>query len=232
MIIGGGLLARSFASRFGDDPEVTVFASGVSNSLESRAPEFEREHALLSDVLARNPCRLVYFGSCGVTGQPDDLTPYMRHKQRMEAMVLASDDGLVLRLPQVVSHTDNPHTLTNFLHERILSGQSFTVWARAQRNLIDIDDIVAIGTSLIAGSKLPSRTIAIASSWSLPMPEIVSIFERILRKQARYTVEDRGSPLSIDTTVAVAEAGKLGIDFGPGYVDRILRKYYSPGHYA
>ena len=43
MIVGNGLLATAFAPRFASDRALTVFASGVANSRETRQAEFERE---------------------------------------------------------------------------------------------------------------------------------------------------------------------------------------------
>lgn len=227
MIIGKGLLSRSFASAFATDPDVTVFASGVSNSLETRAAEFERERTMLADALA-NGGLVVYFGSCGVIAAERDLNPYMRHKMDMESCVLDSPRGLVLRLPQVVGTTDNPHTLTNYIREKIVTGETFTIWSKAQRNLVDVDDIAAIGADLIRKHHGEPRAVSIASPQSLPMPDIVAIFERVLQRTARYVIEDKGSPLQIDASEAIETAAALGIDMGPGYVERVLRKYYSP----
>ena len=168
MIVGQGLLARAFAARYAADPDVTIFASGVSNSLATAAADFERERAMLAPLLGTGP-RLVYFGSCGSAPGNEAATPYMRHKRAMEEWVAGSANGLVLRLPQVVGVTANPNTLTNFLRDRILSGEPFTVWANAQRNLIDVDDVVAIAAGLIGGDAGGGRVFSIASADPLPM---------------------------------------------------------------
>ena len=203
-----------------------VFASGVSNSLETRAAEFERERSLLCSLLESDAKRFIYFGSCGVTAQDAELTVYMKHKQSMEALVLSSPGGLVFRLPQVVGRTDNSHTLTNFLRDRIISGEHFTVWARAERNLIDIDDVASIGAMLAADTG-GHAVVCIAAMKSLLMPDIVKIFERVLKKRANYSTVDRGGPLAIDTRVAKEVSSRLGIDLGDGYIENVINKYYA-----
>lgn len=228
MIVGKGLLAQAFAPYFGDNPEIVVFASGVSNSLETREEEFAREHALLCQLLAKHAKRFVYFGSCGVATAEADLTAYMKHKKQMESLVLATRGGLVLRLPQVVGRTDNHHTLTNFLRDRILSGEHFTVWAHAERNLIDIDDIAAIGATLAADTDAGSAVVPIAADSSVPMREIVKTFERVLDKRANYSLLDKGAAMHIDTSRIREVTSRLGIDLGDGYAERVLRKYYAP----
>ncbi|UWX04318.1 hypothetical protein H1235_03550 [Pseudoxanthomonas sp. NC8] len=93
MIVGQGLLARAFASRYAADPDVIIFASGVSNSLATAAEGFERERAMLVPLLDAGT-RLVYFGSCASTPENAASTPYMRHKRAMEELVAASPNGL------------------------------------------------------------------------------------------------------------------------------------------
>jgi hypothetical protein len=228
VIVGKGLLAQAFEPMFGNDPDVVVFASGVSNSLETHAAAFARERALLSRYLDAAPRRLVYFGSCGVIASTEGHTPYMEHKKTMEALVLASPGGLVLRLPQVVGPTNNAHTLPNYLRDRILAGEHFTVWEHAERNLIDIEDVARIG--FLIATELPvhrSNTVNIAAAQSVSVPAIVGMFERILAKQANYSLLPQGDPLPIDTAIAVQMGARLGIDLGSGYIESVIRKYYA-----
>lgn len=227
MIVGKGLLARAFEPHFGRIPDIVVFASGVSNSLETNPDEFAREATLLRQQLDSAAQRFIYFSSCGVVAAEPELTPYMRHKRSMESLVLSAPHGLVLRLPQVVGRTDNHHTLTNFLRDHITSGEHFTVWARAERNLIDIDDIVKIGVRLATELPAKAAAVSIAAIRSLPMPEIVGIFERVLDRAANCAYIEKGMPMLIDTTIAERLSTRLGIDLGDGYIERVIDKYYA-----
>jgi len=53
MIIGSGMLARDFKS-YEEDEHILIFASGVSNSNETRVSEFNREQELLIDSINKN----------------------------------------------------------------------------------------------------------------------------------------------------------------------------------
>lgn len=228
MILGGGLLARAFAPRFAARPDVMVFASGVSNSFETSLEAFARERDTLVAATDGYAGKVIYFGSCSVDDGDRRATPYVHHKLEMEALVLARPGGLVLRLPQVVGRTTNPHTLTNFLHGKIMRGEAFCVWGNAERNLVDVDDVAEIGA--VAIERLPaqaSRILYIAARRSVPMPQLVAAFERVLGRKARYRVEPRGAGLAIDAIEAGEIATELGIDLGDDYVERILRKYYG-----
>ena len=227
MIVGRGLLARAFEPHFGKDSDVVVFASGVSNSLETRASEFAREKRLLCRLLEDETKRLVYFGSCGVTAAEPQITPYMEHKRAMQSLVLSVPHGLVLRLPQVVAKTKNHHTLTNFLRDHIVSGKHFTVWAHAERNLIDIDDIVKIGVSLTMTLPTQPAAVSIAATRSMLMPEIVEIFERVLGKAANCSYVEKGVPMLIDTAMVEKVSAGMHIDLGGGYIARVIEKYYA-----
>lgn len=225
MIVGSGLLARAFHTRYAGADGVTIFASGVSNSLESDPSAFAREQRLLEQLLAGEAIRFVYFGSCGVLNQ-EEMTPYMQHKKRMEELVLNHPGGLVLRLPQVIGNTRNPNTLTNFIHNKISGNETFSIWKKAERNLVDIDDIVAIGSAIIDDATYNKSFANIAANRSTQVLEIVRIFERVLQRKARYVVEDRGSELQIDSQYASTIAIQLGLNLGDGYVERVIRKYY------
>ena len=228
MIVGNGLLAHAFARSHAHHPNVTIFASGVSNSLEVRADAFARERDLLDSVLRQRTRRVIYFSCCSLSGSLP-TTPYMRHKLDMESRIRAIPGGIVMRLPQVVGRSGNPHTLANYLQAKIMSGEAFEVWSRAERNLIDVDDVAAIATAMIDDADTTRNLRTIASPYSLGMLEIVSIFERVLARKAIFTLVDEGHALPIDATEAAAIAQRLGIGFERDYPERVLRKYHGQG---
>lgn len=227
MIVGSGLIARAFEV-FADDEDTVIFASGVSNSSETDPAAFARERALLLEHLQRDNARVVYFGSCNVVN-PDQNSPYFQHKRAMEGLVVESNRGIVLRLPQVVGRTRNPNTLTNYLRDCILQGRPLTLWAHAQRNLIDIDDVAAIGLHLLRQHDTPAL-VSIATPWSLAMPNLVALFEQVLGRRASVELVARGDAMHIDSTLAEQVARDIGLDFGPDYPFRVIQKYYGTAH--
>lgn len=230
MIVGSGLVARAFAPRYAGDSTTLIFASGVSNSNETDPAAFRRERAMLVEHLSDRYQRIVYFGSCNVTNAHEH-SAYFQHKRAMEALVVGSGRGTILRLPQVVGHTRNPNTLTNFLRDCILQKRQLTLWTGAQRNLIDIEHVAAIAIHILDSGLAPS-VVAIASPWSLPMPHIVDLFEQVLGKRAHRVLVNRGEAMTIDSTLSEQVAGDIGIDFGPDYPLRVIQKYYGTCHEA
>lgn len=228
MIIGDGMLSRAFAARYGQHPDVLVFASGVSNSQETIAASFDRESTLLDSALAAHPGTFLYFGSCNIADPDRTGTPYAHHKREMEARVLAHPRGLVLRLPQVVGITENPNTLTNYLRDRILRGEVFTIWENAERNLIDVEDVALIAAAMLDEGIVLPRAMSIASRESLPMPTLVSIFERVLDRKTVFRSDPRGAAVRIAADECLATASRIGLDLGGDYAERVIRKYYAP----
>ena len=227
MIVGNGMLANALRPHFVEREGVVVFASGVSNSTETRAREFEREERLLTATLAGAPV-LYYFSSCGVEDPVEIQRPYMQHKRRMEALVLASPNGRVVRLSQVVGPGGNPNTLTNFISERILSGEAFQVWTHAERNLIDVDDVARLVAAMAEDWPADTRVVSIAATHCVAMPHLVETFERLLGQRGNWSPVDRGHGMVVDTRHAQAVARRVGIDLGNGYTERIIEKYYGP----
>ena len=227
MIFGNGLLAKAFQKTFENDPQVLVFASGVSNSRETRTEQFERERGLLIQQLSVGT-PLVYFSTCSALDPEQYQSPYVLHKLAMEQLVRSSGDHHALfRLPQVVGRCANPHTLTNYLCHQISSGALFNVWLKAQRNLIDVDDVVAIVTGLIRGQQAFGTTTNIACPFSVPILELVKIFEKTLGKPANYNTSSAGAGYPIDTCQMNAAAEQAGITFGQDYVANLIQKYYA-----
>src|SRR5579863_4210635 len=87
MVIGNGLLARSF-SKYRSLNAFLVFASGVSNSKSSGDEDFGRERDLLTASIGNNPDkRIIYFSTSSVNDPDLAATPYIRHKIAMEELV-------------------------------------------------------------------------------------------------------------------------------------------------
>ncbi len=79
MIVGNGDIASVLVDR----EDVCFFASGVSNSQETRESEYKREEELL--LTQNKDLRLVYFSSLAVFLNPD--TRYAKHKRHMEELI-------------------------------------------------------------------------------------------------------------------------------------------------
>jgi hypothetical protein len=226
MIVGNGLIANALKPYFSADDEMVVFASGVSNSQETNPSAFSRERELLiSSIQLHRP--IIYFSTCSFYDENLSQSHYVKHKKEMELLVRNSSTHFIFRLPQVVGITNNPYTLTNYLNSNIKSKTKFKLWNKAERNLIDVNDIALIVNEIVNKNNSMNITINIASSENISIINLVHIFEKILKINAIYEEIDAGGTYNIDTVVSNEIALNLGINFSNGYVERLIKKYYG-----
>jgi nucleoside-diphosphate-sugar epimerase len=229
MLIGSGLLAKAFAPTFSGREDVCIYAAGVSNSSCTDKQEFERERKRLTHALhqASKVDAFVYFGTCSVADPEAQDTPYVQHKLAMEQLVSAHPKYLIFRLPQVAGRTPNPHTLLNFLYARVSRSESFTLWSKARRNIIDVDDVAAISCQLISDHTFRQATANIANPTSYAMLDIVAAMEKAVGKRAVYEVFERGSWYQIDIRAILPVIDAAGVKFDKDYLERVIGKYYG-----
>jgi nucleoside-diphosphate-sugar epimerase len=145
----------------------------------------------------------------------------------MEQLVSGHDKFLIVRLPQVAGRTPNPHTLLNYLYARVSRSERVTVWTHATRNIIDIDDAVAIVVELIRDVNLRRTTVNVANPLNYSVLDIVAMMEKVVGKKAVTEMVERGAPYSIDTSVIASIVRNLKLQFDDRYLERVLRKYYG-----
>lgn len=230
MVIGSGLIASAFIRGGAQELADTCFyAAGVSNSGCRDEREFLRERVRLDAAMAgcSASTRLVYFSTCSTADSSLQDSDYVKHKRLMEERVRERANHLILRLPQVAGVTPNPHTLLNYLHERIARSERFQVWSGATRNIIDVEDIVRITLDLMETEGANAETINIASPYSTKMLDIVHAMEHAMDTRAVFDIVDRGSRVPIDTGRISSSIRRCGLIFGDAYIGGIIEKYYG-----
>lgn len=227
MIIGSGMLARAFAPLFADSTENCIYAAGVSNSNCSDQREFDRERDRLMNAMEQYKLvdLFLYFGTCSANGSLD--SPYVKHKIKMEKIVAEHPQYLILRLPQAVGKTENPHTLLNYIFTRIIRSERLQIWKNARRNIIDVDDVVRIAVGLALEEGVRRECINVANFSDYSMGDIVAKIEKVVGKKSIFDSLDKGSTYPIDTQRIGMVAQRCGIDFGPDYLEFVIRKYYE-----
>jgi nucleoside-diphosphate-sugar epimerase len=228
MIVGHGMLAQAFSS-FREDGSVLIFASGVSNSLETDPRAFARERALLLQARKAHQAKLmIYFGTCSVDDPDRRETPYVAHKLEMEAILeRAQAPWMVLRLPLAIGPHRYGHTLAPFLYERISRGERFEVWEHATRYPIDVEDALRVGRLFFGDRKLWNRRINVTLR-AFSVLEFVQVMQDIIGRPAIYDLVSRGQGYAINCPEIAAVAQELQLDFSEHYLDRVLRKYFAP----
>ncbi len=117
-IIGHG----DIASVLSDREDRIYFASGVSNSQETRGSEYTREIELLADQ--DTSMHLVYFSSLCIFYSD---TRYSQHKRMMEGIVKNNFKHHTIVRMGNITWGKNPHTLINFIKNKIKNREPFEV---------------------------------------------------------------------------------------------------------
>lgn len=134
MIVGRGDIAKVLGPV--DRKDLIFFASGVSNSRETRESEYKREVDLLLEQDKSK--KLVYFSSLCVFYSK---SRYASHKKHMEDLIKENfPKYIVLRLGNI-TWGNNTHTLINFFKHKIKKGEDFEV-KNTYRYLIDKDELL------------------------------------------------------------------------------------------
>lgn len=229
MIVGSGLLARTFGPLYSGRSDICIYAAGVSNSGCEDAHEFLREQQRVGEALSRSRhvAAFVYFGTCSAHDPEVSNRPYVQHKLAMEEMVRAHSRHVVLRLPQIAGKTPNPHTLLNYLYARISRSEAFKIWGGAKRNIIDVDDVASIARRLLADDSVRNTTVNIANPVNYSMAEIVEAMAGVVGKRPIFEVIQRGSDYPIDTGAMRSALAESGVEFGENYLRKVIAKYYG-----
>jgi nucleoside-diphosphate-sugar epimerase len=226
MIVGSGLIAKSF-SRYIDNEEVIIFASGVSNSAEERESEFVREEILLKKYLSYTK-KLIYFSTTSVV-DGSIRTPYINHKIKMEKFI--SDNHLnylIFRLPIVVGHFANEVTFFNSIKTKIQSGQNIII-KNVSRCLIDIDDLKSILPILIDDINEKNKTLNICFNNFSKVIDIVERMEYYLNSKSSKHFVNCNSNVSVDNTYFLDKFGYLynSLDYNDVIFIRYLKQNKS-----
>jgi hypothetical protein len=122
MIIGRGDIASILNDREG----AIFFVSGVSNSLEKRESEYEREYKLLSEQ-DKTKC-IFYISSITIDNKEKfEISRYLQHKKQMEDYIKSSFKSYnIIRIGNI-SWGSNPNTFLNYIKSKVKNNESFFI---------------------------------------------------------------------------------------------------------
>lgn len=223
MIIGKGLIANLFTEN--DSDEIVFFASGVSNSSETRREEFIREEDLVEKTLAQFPEKLfIYFSTCSIYDSSKYNSQYVLHKLHIEELIKRqATHYLILRVSNAVGRGGNPNLLMNYLSRQITTDQQLTIHQHATRNLIDVEDVKNITLQYIQSTNW-NKIVNVAYLENFFIPEIIEAFEKKLKIQAQKRIEQKGEHYSID----ISELDYFfELKNKKDYLNNLIDKYYE-----
>jgi nucleoside-diphosphate-sugar epimerase len=242
IVDGSGLLGRAFAAARAGHVAATgadaayIFARGVADSTCREPEPYVRERTHLDAALAhasRSGATLVYFSGAPIYGRFDEpvdertaiapTTPYGIHQARSEDAIRAhAARHLIVRLPNVVGPGANEHQLMPALVRQAGAG-TVTVQDGAERDLVDVDDVVRAVLALLDAGVV-DRTVVVASGISTPVRDLASWVASDLGLEPRFEVRPSGDRqrFRIDTLRSLAPGVA---DHGPAYARDVVRRF-------
>ncbi|SDE76651.1 NAD-dependent epimerase/dehydratase family protein [Epilithonimonas hungarica] len=226
MIIGRGLIANLFIEE--DREDVLFFASGVSNSLETRPEEFLREENMVKKAIFENPQKIfIYFSTCSIYDSSKVDSNYVLHKLKMEQIIKdRCERFLILRVSNAVGKGGNPNLLMNYLIRSVMNNEMINVHTKATRNLIDADDIKKITFSMLKRRTL-NTIVNLAYPQNYTIIEILEIIERFYNTKLKLNLIKSGSGYDIDVSDVEYHFIDNNLTNKDSYLCSILQKYYS-----
>jgi nucleoside-diphosphate-sugar epimerase len=206
-----------------------LFASGVSNSLENSMSEFLREENLLKKTIEEHPTKkIIYFSTCSIYDEEVKDRSYVIHKLAMENLIISKSNAyLILRVSNVVGYGGNKNTVINYFYNGIKQNIAFTLWEHAERNIIDVSDLVFVTKTLLE-NKIENKIINVANPNSIRVSEIVQSIEKFIGTKGKYTSLEKGKAVNIDISYIVQCMPEYfsNFDNSINYINKILAKYF------
>lgn len=228
MVVGSGLVARAFDA-FRRNDRVLIFASGVSNSSTASEDAYQRERDLLLEC-AGSGKRFAYFSTVSIMDTTLANSGYICHKLAMEELVRSTfRDHTIFRLPNLIGSTSNPHTLGNYIRDRILAGGVLHVHAKACRYLMDVEDTARVCRDILERGLFSGATMNVCFDPPVTVPAMVRCMEQVLGKKGKVVEDDRGECYEVDNAPFKQHwNGSMGLPWPPADDwKRVLRKYYD-----
>lgn len=196
MIVGNGLIAKSLKNI--DSDNILFFASGVSNSLETRDSEFQREFDLLKkNIEQHSDILLIYFSTLSINDRSKSDSLYVQHKKKIEEYIQNhSKQFSILRIGNIVGRGGNPNTLFNYLKHQIAQNSEFVLHTKARRLLVDIEDISEF--IRVSNHSIQNKIIDFSYPHHYDLKEIVMAIENTIKQKAFYKEIEAGDFYKID----------------------------------
>lgn len=226
MIVGRGMIANAFIKYLVDE-NIIIFASGVSNSGESRQSEFDREFNLLKQYVAYHK-HLVYFSTTSIYDESLKETLYVKHKINMEDYVKSNCESYnIFRLPIVVGNTNNQFTLISFLYNKIISNQTINVFSKACRSILDVEDLAFIVKEILKNNIFKNQILDVYLSPNTNILQIISELENCIGIKADKNILDSGNCYTIKNKELKDFLNKINYKVEDNYIFKTINKYYK-----
>lgn len=217
------MIAQSFKDY--DLGPICVFASGVSDSTEVDITRYSKEYELLKKTITENKDNLfIYFSTLSVLNT--EHTDYIKHKLHIESYIQrATNNFLILRLPNIVGVTKSKNQLLPFIYNSLLKKELIIVKKDTYRDLIDVEDLPKI-TRLLIEKKI-NGICNISLNNKIKVVDIVNLLIE-LNNISEYSIEisDGNQNITYESNIEeyYDELSVMNVIMDS---NKIIEKYYS-----
>ena len=220
------MIANAFL-KYSIDNNTIIFASGVSNSGETRESQFNREFELLKQFNV-NKNHIIYFSTTSIYDNTLKETSYIKHKNKVEDYIKENSYSYnIFRLPIVVGNTNNSYTLIKFLYQKIINGDTIEVFSNACRSILDVDDLSFIVNQILKLGAFKNDILDIHLSPKANILEIIESLETSIGIKANKKVLDRGNCYEIKDDRLKNFLNQIDYKIEQDYIFKTINKYYK-----
>lgn len=158
LVIGSGAIANLCMSQ-SSSYSLVFYAAGVSDSFCTDQAEYDREFNRLRVTIDQleGDQTLIYFSSCSIFDSIKMNTPYVRNKIIIEDFIKNNTNHfIIIRLPNLVSTRGNKKSIFNFFRHVILNRESFILYERFTRYLVQESLVREVIRTISEGCLTPS----------------------------------------------------------------------------
>jgi nucleoside-diphosphate-sugar epimerase len=227
VIVGHGMVASACRLLTGWDDDI-IYASGVSNSSEQDQSLYDKEIGMIREHLSRmnENGSFVYFSTLSILDPSKSANAYIRHKLFIESMLRESDTRhLIIRLPNLVGKSSNPHTLTNFFARNIRERKPVNLVRMAVRHLIDADDLGTILNGISSRFGKNNVTVNVETTRPLTAGEILSLMEEAMNIKAEVIELNQNNAAAGNKDVS--SSANYIFETSGDYHRNLINKYYA-----
>jgi nucleoside-diphosphate-sugar epimerase len=153
----------------------------------------------------------------------------VKHKLKVEKFIQSNfENFLILRLPNIIGLTKNPHTFFNYFYNSIKNGESILIQKNAVRYFMDVEDISVIFEIILEDNTVKNTVINISYRNAITISDAVTLFEEELNKKANLSFVLKGNKYVIPDEYFFSLCSKIKrIDITDDYTRNCFRKYIN-----
>jgi nucleoside-diphosphate-sugar epimerase len=224
MVIGGGLISKVFNEKYNENENTIIFASGVSDSQETKPTNFLREKNLLLKTLSDHKTKQIIYFSTILVGYVGNQ--YYRHKKEMEDLIKTnSKNFLIFRIPQIIGENGNGNNLINYLVSNIKNGKEFVAYNNIKRSIMDVKDVFNVVNYCVG--KVNNEIIYVSGLEIVSVVDLIEKIGYILNINPKYTIQEKNESLGwsiLNSNIFKEYINNTEIEYN-GYTERIIKNY-------